>query len=119
MTSLEILDNLIRYVRLREDLHIVLALERRAAGCRQCRSTEDPRVAGDLLGAGPTARRLLRRRRAAQSPRLPLLKGRPLRVTAAYCSKVDSGKPLQGAFMSSRPSVPAHSYGSQMRHNMR
>src|SRR5918996_3270754 len=73
MTSLEILDHLIRYVRLREDLHIVLALERRDAGCRQCRSAEDPRVAGDLLGAGPTARRLLRRRRAAQSPRLPLL----------------------------------------------
>src|SRR5918996_1746709 len=72
MTSLEILDHLIRYVRLREDLHIVLALERRDAGCRQCRSAEDPRVAGDLLGAGPTARRLLRRRRAAQSPRLPL-----------------------------------------------
>jgi hypothetical protein len=73
MTSLEILDHLIRYVRLREDLHIVLALERRDAGCRQCRSAEDPRVAGDLLGTGPTARRLLRRRRAAQSPRLPLL----------------------------------------------
>ena len=68
MTSLEILDHLIRYVRLGEDLHIVRALERRDAGCRQCRCAEDPRVAGDLLGAGPTAHRLQRRRRAAQTP---------------------------------------------------
>jgi hypothetical protein len=85
MTSLEILDHLIRYVRLREDLHIVLALERRDAGCRQCRSAKDPRVAGDLLGAGPTAHRLLRRRRAAQSPRLPLLARNGRRLGGRAC----------------------------------
>ena len=113
MTSLEILDHLIRYVRLREDLHIVLALERRDAGTPGVGNVGPLKIQGLKVTCS-----------ARDRPRAVCCVAEGLRNRPDFCSwqalfgsatcgergppfgsKADSGKPPQGVFMSSRPSA--------------